>query len=347
MNFLLKKHFIFLAIVAVFIIIFSIKQKGVEAQSYTPVPGEITEIKEQIDINVSPENPKPGDLVTINLETYSLDIDSTEIVWFVNGKQTLKGVGEKRFSFQVGDSIESKIVVNIYPKNQPKITKTFVFNPSNIDLLWQAETYTPPFYKGKALFSAESAVTMVAIPNFVENKNRTPDSSVVYKWIVNREVQGDYSGRGKNSFKYNSDILSQDTVIEVETYPVNNSSKKGSGLVELSEKNSFVLFYEDNPTNGIMFNYSLKNQVDLKNKKEAKISVFPYNFSTNNKNSGLNYTWYINSEKISLPSNTSSIIVKQNDKEKTDSARILIDVINPKYITQSTKNVLDFVFGNK
>lgn len=345
MNFLLKKHFIFLTLIAVFVLIFSIQNRRVEAEAYIPVPGEIPEIKEQLDINISPESPKPGETVTISLETYSLDLDSTDVQWILNNKQQLRGVGEKKFVFQVGNGTESKIIVNIYPKNQPKISKTFVFNPTNIDLLWQAETYTPPFYKGKALFSAESTVNMVTIPNFIDGKNRTPDSSVVYKWIVNGEVQGDYSGKGKNYFKYTSDILSQDTTIEVEAYPVNNSSKKGSGSVDLTEKNSFVLFYEDNPTNGIMFNYSLRNQIDLKKRKEAKISVFPYNFSVNNKNTDLNYTWYINSEKISLPSNTSAIVVKQNEKEAISSVSILVDIINPKYITQSTKNILEFIFG--
>lgn len=311
-----------------------------------PVPEQIKEIKQQIDINVSPESPKPNDDVTITVETYGLDLNSTNIQWSINGKEKLRGNGEKRFTFNVGNAVESRVVLNIYPKNQPTITKSFIFNPSNIDLLWQAETYTPPFYKGKALFSPESSVTMVAIPNFINGNTRANDSNVVYKWSIDREVQGDYSGYGKNTLNYTSSILSEDKTIDVEAYPSGQDSRKGVGSVDLSPKNSFVLFYEDNPTNGIMFNFSLMNQINLGKRNESKISVFPYNFSINNKSSGLEYTWYVNSEKINIPKTTNTVTIKRNTSEKVDIASVLVDITNPSHIMQATQNGIDFLFSN-
>jgi hypothetical protein len=312
----------------------------------SPIPEQIKEIKQQLEISVSPETPRPNEDVNINIEAYGLDLNSTNIQWLINGKERLRGDGEKRFSFNVGSGGESRVVVNVFPKNQPQISRSFVFNPSNVDLLWQAETYTPPFYKGKALFSPESSVTLVAIPNFTNGNSRVSDSNVVYKWSMDREVLGDDSGYGKNYLKYKSDIIESEKEIAVEAYPSGQESRKGVGSATLSEKNSFGLFYEDNPTNGIMFNYSLTNQIDLGSRSESKISVFPYNFTTNNKSSGLQYTWYVNSEKINIPSNTNTVTIKRNNKEKVDLANVFVDISNPTHIMQTTRSAVDFLFKN-
>jgi hypothetical protein len=341
-----------LALIAfVFVVVFLSKITNAQTEDFfggnnIPVPEQIKEIKQQLDIGISPEAPKPGEDVTITIEAYGLDLNSIDIQWLVNGRQKLRGAGEKTFTFNVGNGGVSNVVVNIFPKNQPQITRTFTFNPSNIDLLWQAETYTPPFYKGKALFSPESSVTMVAIPNFVSGNSRVSDTNVVYKWSVDREVQGDNSGYGKNYFRYTSDIIPLDKTIDVEAYPSGQESRKGVGSTELLTKKSFVLFYEDNPTNGIMFNYSPTNQVDLGSRNESKISVFPYNFSINNKDSSLEYTWYINSEKIDIPNSTNSITIKRNIDQKVDTASLLVDIANPSHIMQATQNGVDFLFNN-
>lgn len=275
-----------------------------------------------------------------------MDLNSTDMQWLINGKEKVRGLGEKKFTLNVGNSGQSTVTLNITPKDQPLISRVFVFNPSNVDLLWQAETYTPPFYKGKALFSPESSVTMVAIPNFINGTTRTNDSNVVYKWSIDREVQGDYSGYGKNSFQYTSDILSLDTEIEIEAYPSSQQTRKGVGSALLSTKNAFLLFYEDNPTNGVMFNYSLKNQVNLGTRNESKISAFPFNSSSNSKSSGLEYTWYVNSEKIDIPLSTNTITIKKNSAQKIDVASILVSLSNPTHIMQETQNSIDFLFNN-
>ncbi len=315
--------------------------------SNIPLPEQMKEIKQQLDVTVSPETPKPGDDVNIMIEAYGgLDLNSTDVQWLVNGKQQLRGVGEKKFTFNVGNSGISNVVLNIFPKDQPQIVRTFTFNPSNVDLLWEAETYTPPFYKGKALFSPESSVTMVAIPNFVNGSSRVSDSNVVYKWSLDREVQGDNSGYGKNYFKYTADIIPLDRTIDVEAYPSGDENRKGVGSADLSTKNSFALFYEDNPTNGIMFNYSLGGQINLGTRNESKVSVFPYNFSVPNKDFGLEYTWYINSEKIDIPTGINTVTIKRNTSEKVSDASVLVNISNPTHIMQTTQNNLDFLFNN-
>ena len=50
----------------------------------------------------------------------------------------------------------------------------------------QARRYTPPFYKGKKIFTSESVIKFIAIPNFVTSNNKKiPASDLVYTWKIN------------------------------------------------------------------------------------------------------------------------------------------------------------------
>ena len=47
------------------------------------------------------------------------------------------------------------------------LTKNLIFQPAEIDLLWQANTFTPPLYSGRALKSSKASVFNFAIFAFI------------------------------------------------------------------------------------------------------------------------------------------------------------------------------------
>src|ERR1035437_6016511 len=57
-----------------------------------------------ISANVVPPNPVPYDNVTITLSSYTVNLDSVSISWFVNGKSIKTGIGQKSFSVTAGAS---------------------------------------------------------------------------------------------------------------------------------------------------------------------------------------------------------------------------------------------------
>jgi hypothetical protein len=128
-------------------------------------------------------------------------------------------VGKKEFKFTMSES--GKLVTidfEAVPTNAPVISKTWNFAPVDVDILWQANTYTPPFYKGKALFTPESNVTFIALFNIIIGGKRVDPSDVVYKWKVNRTVDGANSGFGKNSYNYTGSIILRPALIQAEVY---------------------------------------------------------------------------------------------------------------------------------
>jgi hypothetical protein len=312
-----------------------------------PFTSKFPQIKEQVVSEVSPEIPKPGDEVTITTELYGdIDLNTTLITWKVNGVVELKGVGKKEFIFIMGNTGKvTTVEFEADPKNAPLITKTFTFAPVDVDILWQANTYTPPFYKGKALFTPEANVTFIALPNIIIGGKRVDPSDVVYKWKVDRTVDGANSGFGRNSYDYTGSIILRPVLIQAEVYAATNDSFKGINGFQLSHVFPQALVYEDNPLYGILFNKALRNQYTIKD-DEVELSVIPYFFSTEGKNSAVTYKWNLNSATLPIPTFQSSAIFRRQD-DKKGSANIALIIGNPSKILQKASIALGLVFNEK
>ena len=312
-----------------------------------PFTSKYPQIKEQVVSEVVPEIPKPGEEVINTTELYGdIDLNTTLITWKVNGKEILRGVGKKEFKFIMSDSGKLTTVdFQASPTNAPAITKSWSFAPVDVDILWQANTYTPPFYKGKALFTPESNVTFIALPNILIGGKRVDPSDVVYKWKVDRVVDGANSGFGKTSYDYTGSIILRPTLIQAEVYAAANSAFKGVGGFEISHIFPQALIYEDNPLYGILFNKALRNQYTIK-ENEVEVSVVPYFFSTEGKNTSVTYKWNLNNNALAIPDYQNSAVFRRKD-DKKGSANISVTIGNPSKILQKAVTGLGLVFNEK
>lgn len=312
-----------------------------------PFTSKFPQIKEQVVSEVSPEIPKPGDEVTITTELYGdIDLNTTLITWKIDGVVTLKGVGKKEFVFIMGNSGKVTTVdFEASPSNAPAITKTFTFAPVDVDILWQANTYTPPFYKGKALFTPEANVTFIAVPNILIGGKRVDPSDVVYKWKVDRTVDGENSGFGKSSYDYTGSIILRPTLIQAEVYAAANSAFKGMNGFQISHVFPQALIYEDSPLYGILFNRALRNQHTIKD-DEVELSIIPYFFSTDGKNEAVTYKWNLNNAALAIPSFQNSAIFRRKD-DKKGTAMVSLTIGNPSKILQKATTALGLIFTEK
>lgn len=165
----------------------------------------------------------------------------------------------------------------------------FSLSAQEVDLLWQGETYTPPFYEGKALWSKQSLITVVAMPQGLGNP-----SGLVYKWTKNGTVLGSLSGVGKNSLRFSDTVFSKPQRIEVEIISSSEDILAESSIV-ITPIDAQPLIYEKNPLLGYMFHREVGNEFRLK-EGEATFSAFPF-FSAPPLRDGANltYRWRTNS----------------------------------------------------
>lgn len=292
------------------------------------IPAQIPELEEQVSIFVEPELPKPNELIKIKVEAYGTDLTRAFITWKINGVTKKSGRGEQVFELQSGNAGTKQVVsILIQPVGGPLIQKTLTFKPQEVDLLWEARSYTPPFYKGKSLPGYMGKVKVVAVPQFKEgniasNKNQT------FKWRQNYDVVADFSGFNKNSITFEGGILLQPETIGVEV--TDDNFNKATKDITINFYRGLNMFYENNPLYGILFNKALSD-VTLKG-REISLSVIPFFFESDSRKSDpLKFTWNING-------NQSFLFNRDIATFRYDSNQDGVSVID--VITNNSKNFL-------
>ena len=138
-----------------------------------------------VELQVFPNFPKANENIFFEVASYSTDLNQATIVWLKDGKQVASGVGLKNFSAKTGQlGTKIKMDVLIQTSNNKEVFKTVTIIPAEVDLIWEANSYTPPFYKGKALFPNEGKITVVAFPHILnDGGQRISDDKIIYKYL--------------------------------------------------------------------------------------------------------------------------------------------------------------------
>lgn len=298
------------------------------AQSVS-IPAQIPDLEEQVSIFVEPELPKPNEDITIKVEAYGTDLTRAFITWKVNNVVKKSGRGEQTFQLNSGDTGTKQVVlIQIQPFGGPLIQKTLVFKPQEVDLLWEARGYTPPFYKGKSIPTYMGKVKFLAIPQFKDGQTTLSSLNKTFRWSQNHEVINEASGFNKNTLTVTGDILLKPETISVEV--ADDLFNKATKDVDINFFEPQVFLYERSALYGIMFNQVI-NDVTLKN-KELSVLAIPYFFDTISKQiSSLNYNWKINGNDSYLFTKDSATFRYVEGQEGTS----VIDVI-----VKSTTNFL-------
>ncbi|MCR4306847.1 MAG: hypothetical protein NUV42_02650 [Candidatus Yonathbacteria bacterium] len=266
-----------------------------------PAFAQITS-SEDLNVQATPETPGPFETVVLDLSSYRVDVDRLHISWYVNDKLELAGIGKKKFSFTTkGVGSSSTVRVLVRSGTAGTLTKTLVFSPTDIDILWEAlGSYTPPFYRGKALAIPETTLAVVAIPNMM-----TPGGSavgikdVVYKWKKNSSYADfyDQSGYGNNYvfFKKNPGNKTDTIAVEASSFDGRLTAFKNLHIPSYDPK---VILYEHHPLEGIRYERAIDGAFAMQN-KEVLISAEPYFFSTKDKDGGnVSYEWLLDNKQV-------------------------------------------------
>lgn len=296
------------------------------------IPAQIRELKEQLSIDISPETPAPNDQVTITIDAFGTDLNRAQFTWLVNGVRRLTGVGERVFVYTMGNiGTQNDIRVEIVPVSGPTIVRNFSFTPGDVDVIWEARTYTPPFYRGKALFTPEADVIAVAVPNLISNNTRLNPKNAVYNWRFNYRADAAKSGYAKNVYSFTGSIIKKVNAFEVESYDPRNTSVRGRGFVEISEQSPDINLYYNHPLLGILFNQTLSGIALNDDFPEISVVAFPFYQSISNRNQSL-YRWSLGGETISLFNNQSTISLRKTDIPATNDSLVVQTSLNNKIL---------------
>jgi hypothetical protein len=303
-------------------------------------------LPEPIQYVVSPEVPGPNQQVTIEVQGVGTFIGDAQITWQQDGKTTKSGVGERSYTFVTGAlGSATSVHVSIQSSTNGSFSKDFVFRPSAVNLVWEADTSAPPLYRGKPLYSAGSALKIVAFPTVVINGSRVAAQSLSYQWSRGDQALPGQSGLGRSALSISGDQLQASEDITVDVYF--GALLVARGGVSVLATTPELLLYERDSLRGLLTDYALPSSIALVN-KEITIAAQPYFFSNAALKSGaLQYAWTLNGNEIAGPDSARGVLTLRQTGSGQGGATLSVSLQNNNQdqLVQAADTLLQIIFG--
>lgn len=241
--------------------------------------------------SIKPENPGPNQSVTISLTSYQIDLDRSQMVWWVNNERRESGMGLKTFTFTTGP-LGAPAVVKVTAVSGIQLAQKIIdLKPGQVDLLWEADTYTPPDFLGKALPTPESWVTIWARPSLTaRNGSIIPPTNLVYKWYKNGNLLSNQSGVNKDTLKIQLGNTFDQNNIKVLVSA--SGGIEAVGEIDFKITTPKIVFYPVSAEGEINYSQALGARATFTT-NNPQIIAEPYYLSNNRQN---DVTWTINGE---------------------------------------------------
>lgn len=269
---------------------------------------EVTSL-DPLSININPSYPEPGETVTAQVVSTVYNLNSASISWTIDGK-IVAGENGNTLVFKAG-AMGSRKLVSVTVRTQEGIvlSESVGVTPSTVDLIWESPTsYTPPFYRGKALPAAGTTLNLVAIPDIRNSAGtKLATNNLMFIWTQNGRVLNEVSGRGKNTITVPGPELYRDFEIRLEVTSA-DKTLGARGYLQLAPTTPVVHFYENHPTLGIQLEHALTSESITSG--EIEVTAQPYYFDTQASGaSDIRYTWSVNGSPVTNPSEDKSFII--------------------------------------
>lgn len=298
-----------------------------------------------IDIKPSVANPTPSQELIITAESYVIDLNSSNIVWTLNGNVYQKGIGITKINVTapaLGKT--TKIVVSATSPTGQNYGTSYTLTSSHVDMIVETSGYVPPFFAGKAPFTYQNGYRVVAYPHIISSNGKEVDpKTLVYEWSKDSKVIQGNSGYGKQVFTYTDEIVPRSRLIEVKI-TTKDGSAQAAGSIVLNGNAPFIRFYNDDPLYGPMYNSAKESTFNIGNSGEMSVLAVPFGFDQND-SSPLNYSWTVNGlTQTSLSANRS--IVLRAPSGQSGSSNIGLRISNPASIVQVADGGFQIVFNS-
>ncbi|HTR18534.1 MAG TPA: hypothetical protein VMH91_00955 [Candidatus Paceibacterota bacterium] len=246
-----------------------------------------------LTISASPAHPGPNSTVELTAESPLLDLAASDIKWDVNGSPVGSGQSVQVKLGSLGQRTDVVVSVSGGSGND---SAEVVLVPTSIDLLWEADSYVPPFYLGRALPGSGSAIRLLAIPHFVRpDGSEVASSGITYTWKVNGAVLKAQSGVGESSVVVPAAILyGSDTV----TVDAATTGFSGEASVVVRTGDPQLVLYDDSPLFGILYHRALGSSSGAA-EAVTSFAAVPYFVDAPSPNDpNLAYAWSVNGSAV-------------------------------------------------
>lgn len=291
---------------------------------------------ESFTISVSPQYPRPYEVVTVTLKSSLIDLISSNVTISGNGAVLDEGIGVRSASTIMGAPGESVRITAVVVANGQTLTRELVLRPSDVALVMEAATEIHPFYLGASLPAPEGRLRLVALTHFENSSGGViPKENLIYTWRLGEQVLENESGAGKFVLTASAPIRYRDARVSV-TVTTPDKSLAGEASVLVTPVDPLVRIYRNDPLLGIRYEEALAGSVALSGDEET-FRVIPYYFSAPPV-----LSWTINS----IEQNAGADITLRATGGGIGSASVGVSARNPNAF-QSAAQTLTVKFGKE
>lgn len=257
----------------------------------------LTGLERSIRLTMQPAYPAPGETVALQAESYGINLDRSTVIWYADTKEIARGEGLKTASVTTG-KLGSVTNITVVAEEFGGLigSSELILRPTEVDLIWQSDSYVPPYFRGRTFAGAGSTINAEAIVRFVKSDGtEIPESSIIYTWY--KGSTRIFSGRGQSSITTTSPILFGTEELSVDAESV-DGLYHGHASVQLTSVDPFLMLYENHPLFGVLYHRALVGSVTTL-EREQKVTAVPY-FApiTTPHDAGLIYDWALAGKKI-------------------------------------------------
>ncbi len=289
---------------------------------------QVGTISSDIQFRVIPKYPGPYETVRIEAQSFSFDVKTTPFVWFINGRKDESGIAKTIITAKTGPiGTPLRVTVQATPRSSTRhYEQTLTIWPAHVDLLWQTNTYTPPWYRGKALPVSGALLTIIALPTLSSAEGAIEPQEAFYDWHVDNTPLSRESGMGKNTLQYRIPSNERlDKIIRVSVYNKDKTVKMEKRIT-IPIQQPRIIFYELDPLRGPRIQHMIGNEYAMASASETQIIAEP--FFSSIPAAQLSYEWTIGNESLD-PGETPRVLTYRVPSAITARQNVTLNVINP------------------
>lgn len=301
---------------------------------------------ESIELRTTPEFPTAYQSVRVTADSNTTNLSESYLEWFVDGKKATGGVGITTFSFQTGGfGVASQIIVTAKTQNGNTVQRGLEVRPADVNISYEALSYVPPFYKGRAVYTYQTPIRVIAIPELGDaNGRKLASNSLLFSWQVDDRLQQSMSGLGKDTAVLKASIPLKETAITV-TVSTLDGKTTTSKRITVKPVAPKIVLYQLSPIYGLMFNSALTNSEKLAG-QEMTIAAIPYFFDTSDPKANMIYTWSMNGVSIGEGQKDNTLTVRQID-DSAGTSNVSLNAKHARDIFEYDDAAVSISFGQE
>ena len=254
---------------------------------------QFEQVSNTANLKMVPTYPEPDSTVVISLDAYTVDTSGATIAWYIDGEEVTASRNERSMQLRLGKIGQTnRVTARVTLISGASFSLKKDITATAVDLVVEADTYVPSFYRGRSLPSVEAQIRVIAVPHLGSAVN---PANLSYRWEYEGGLMFGGPVRGKQSIDLVVSPYSGGYVL-LTVMDENGAVVAGKTLSIDTGVDPELYFYEESPLRGLSESAITNGTLALIG-EETIIHGEPFFLAKDVSTDNVNFVWRINNEE--------------------------------------------------